>query len=205
MFFVFAFSRKNNSFVVKTFLKTTYILSIMLPATTNMLFPDVHLQPGKTAMSSHKNLNLVRQQLDETLARFDSVFDLAPPSRGWIRAVRDALGMSGRQLACRLGLTQQSVARMEKNEGAGALTIKTLRRVAEGLDCVLVYGIVPRESLEKMVHDRARLIARKRMERVDQTMRLEDQELGPGENGEVLLGMIEDLVEKTPSNFWDAT
>ncbi len=156
-------------------------------------------------MPSRKNLPLVRQQLDNTLARFDSVFDLAPPPRGWIRAIRNALGMNGRQLAERLGLTQQSVARMEKDETTGALTIKTLRRAAEGLDAVLVYGIVPRESLETMVHDRARLIAGKRMERVGQTMALENQELGPEENEEILLGLIEDLVEKMPSNFWDAT
>lgn len=131
-------------------------------------------------MPSRKNLPLVRQQLDKTLTRFDSVFDLAPPSRGWIRAVRNALGMSGRQLSRRLGLTQQSVARMEKDEIAGALTIKTLRRVAESLDCVLVYGIVPRESLESTVQDRARLIAGERQD------------------------MVDDLVESMPANFWDA-
>jgi predicted DNA-binding mobile mystery protein A len=130
-------------------------------------------------MPSRKNLPLVRQQLDKTLTLFDSVLDLAPPSRGWIRAVRGALGMSGRQLARRLGLTQQSVARMEKDEVTGALTIKTLRRVAESLDCVLVYGIVPRENLESIVHDRARTIAHDRQD------------------------MVDDLVDRMPANFWD--
>jgi len=130
-------------------------------------------------MPSRKDLPLVRQQLDKTLTRFDSVIDLAPPSKGWVRAVRNALGMSGRQLARRLGLTQQSVARMEKDEIAGALTVKTLRRVAESLDCVLVYGIVPRESLDSIVHDRARSIV--------------------GESQE----MVDDLVDRMPANFWD--
>ena len=139
-------------------------------------------------MPSKKNLPLVRQQLDKTLARFDSVFDLAPPSRGWIRAIRNALGMSGRQLSIRLGLTQQSVARMEKDEAAGALTINTLRKVAESLDCVFVYGMVPRESLDSMVHDRARLIA---------------GEPDPEENKEITRDMIEDLVDKMPRHFWD--
>ncbi len=154
-------------------------------------------------MPSKKNLRLVRQQLEKNLTRFDSVFDLAPPSRGWLRAVRDALGMSGRQLGFRLGLTQQSVARMEKDEVTGALTLKTLGRVAESLDCVLVYGIVPRESLESMVYDRARLIAHDRMKQVDQTMRLENQESGPGENEKIMEGMIEDLVDRMPTKFWD--
>ena len=65
---------------------------------------------------SRKNLHLVRHQLDETLELFDPVFDLAPPSKGWIRTIRHALGMSGRQLAERLGLSKQSVARMEQDE-----------------------------------------------------------------------------------------
>ena len=153
---------------------------------------------------TRKNRYLTRQQLDETLARFKPVPDLAPPSKGWIHAIRGALGMSGRQLAERLGLSKQSVARMERDEMMGALSIKTLHRVAEGLDCVLVYGMVPRESLEKMVHDQARLIARQRMDLVDQTMRPENQELDTAENEALLMDIVEDLEDGMPSNFWDA-
>jgi predicted DNA-binding mobile mystery protein A len=136
-----------------------------------------------------KNLRLTRQQLDDTLARFDPVFDLAPPSKGWIRTIRGALGMSGRHLAARLGLSKQSVARMERDEIEGALSLKTLRRVAEGLDCVLVYGIVPRTSLEKIVHGRAEKIVSERSDRA--------------EDEEITWGKIEDLVDKMPPDFWD--
>lgn len=134
---------------------------------------------------SRKNLLVVRQQLDTTLARFEPAADLAPPRKGWIRAIRNALGMSGRQLALRLGLSKQSVARMEKDEVTGALSLKTLRRVAEGMDCVLVYGLVPRESLEKMVHDRALTLVSGQMGHIKETMGFED------------------LVDRMPSNFWD--
>ena len=151
-----------------------------------------------------KNLHLVRQQLDATLDRFDPVFDLAPPPQGWIRAIRKALGMSGRQLAGRLGLSKQSVARMERDEIEGALSIKTLRRVAEGLDCELVYGIVPRTSLEKIVHDRARTIVGGRLDHSNQTVRHADQDLDPALDEEIIRGMIEDLVDGMPSDFWDA-
>ncbi len=132
-----------------------------------------------------KNIQLVRQQLDTTLARFEPVVDLTPPHKGWIQAIRRALGMSGRQLALRLGLSKQSVARMEKDELTGALSLKTLRRVAEGMDCVLVYGLVPRESLEKSVHDRARTLVGGQNDHINETM------------------SIEDLVDRMPSNFWD--
>jgi predicted DNA-binding mobile mystery protein A len=151
-----------------------------------------------------KNLRLVRQQLDATLDRFDPVSDLAPPPKGWIHTVRKALGMSGRQLAGRLGLSKQSVARMERDEIEGALSIKTMRRVAEGLDCVLVYGIVPRTSLEKIVHDRARTIVGGRLDHhTNQTARLADQDLDPALDEEIIRGMIEDLVDGMPADFWD--
>ena len=152
---------------------------------------------------SRKNLHLVRHQLDETLELFDPVFDLAPPSKGWIRTIRHALGMSGRQLAERLGLSKQSVARMESDETKGALSIKTLRRVAEGLDCVLVYGIVPRTSLEKIVHGRAGKIVSERLDHTNETIRDENGVLDPDGHEEIVWGKIEELVDKMPSDFWD--
>ena len=150
-----------------------------------------------------KNLRLTRQQLDDTLARFDPVFDLEAPSKGWIRTIRGAIGMSGRQLAGRLGLSKQSVARMEKDETRGALSIKTLRRVAESLDCVLVYGIVPRTSLEKIVHGRAEKIVSERLDNTNETVRDENEVLDPAGHEEIIWGMIEDLVDKMPPDFWD--
>jgi len=142
-----------------------------------------------------KNHSLVRRQLDTTLARFEPVSDLAPPRNGWIRAIRDALGMSGRQLADRLGLSKQSVARMEKDEMTGALSLKTLSRVAEGLDCVLVYGLVPRESLEKMVHDRARSLVGERLGHANEARRHGGQDQ--------VQDMVEDLVVRLPRDFWN--
>jgi len=152
-----------------------------------------------------KNLHLVRRQLEETLARFEPVFDLALPPKGWIRAIRGSLGMSGRQLAGRLGLSKQSVARMERDEIKGALSLKTLRRVAEGLDCVLVYGIVPRTSLEKLVYDRARTIVSGHLDNTNQTIHPGNNDLDPAGNEEIIWGMIEDLVQRMPSDFWDTS
>jgi len=152
-----------------------------------------------------KNLHLIRQQLDETLARFDPVVDLAPPTTGWIRAVRKALGMSGRQLAERLGLSKQSVARMERDESEGALSLKTMRRVAKGLDCVLVYGLVPHGSLEKLVYDRARTIVSGRLDHTNETIRFENRDLDLAGHEEIIWGMVEDLVDKMPSNFWNTS
>ncbi|MGO6762544.1 helix-turn-helix domain-containing protein, partial [Rhizobium ruizarguesonis] len=57
----------------------------------------------------------------------------APP-KGWVRALRDALGMTGAQLGTRIGVRPQTVEAIEKSEAAGTIQLNTLRRAAEALD-----------------------------------------------------------------------
>lgn len=116
-----------------------------------------------------------RQRLDERLALLKPEDRLVPPPKGWIRAIRDALGMTGPQFAARLKITPQSVADIEKSEATGSIQLKTLSRAAEALDCTLVYALVPKTSLEGAVRKRARRIAMKDLQRVAHTMKLENQ------------------------------
>ena len=117
-----------------------------------------------------------RTRLDERLAQAKPVSRFVPPPKGWIRAIRDALGMSGGQLARRLGVSPQNVEQTEKSEVAGTVQLATLRRYADALDTTLVYALVPNTSLDELVRQRARGIALKALMRVSHTMRLEDQE-----------------------------
>jgi predicted DNA-binding mobile mystery protein A len=128
---------------------------------------------------------------------------MTPPIKGWVRAIRDALGMSGRQLAARLGVNKQRIARIEQDEKSGGVTINTMRNVAEAMDCVFVYGLVPKESLEQTVRNRAKLIAKKRMDRTNQTMRLEKQELSQKEKEKAFEALVDDIVETMPKSLWD--
>lgn len=89
--------------------------------------------------------------------------------------------MSGVQLAKRLRVTPQTAEALEKSETAGTIQLNTLRRVAEAMDCTLVYALVPRTSLENMVDARARSIALTDLARVSHTMKLEDQDTGDRE------------------------
>ena len=146
---------------------------------------------------------LVREQLEASLQRLAPLRSVSPPPKGWIRAIRNALGMTARQLAGRLGVAQQAVARIEKDELAGAVTIKTMRRIAEGLDCVFVCGFVPRSGLETTLRNQAQQLATKRLGQAAQTMALEDQALTEAENRKILAGMIDELVESLPSQLWD--
>ena len=116
-----------------------------------------------------------RQRLDERLLTIKPEDQFHPPPKGWARAIRDALGMSGVQLAARLGVRPQTVEAIEKSEAGGTIQLNTLRRAAEALDCTLVYALVPRTSLDDAVKQRARKIAMRDLKRVTHTMRLEAQ------------------------------
>ena len=146
---------------------------------------------------------LIREQLDASLLRFNPLLEITVPSKGWIRAIRDALGMTARQLSERLGVTQQSVARIEKEEMAGAVTIKTMRRIADSLDCVFVYGFVPRTSLEDIIGHQAKKVATRRLLKASQTMSLENQSLSREENEKAISDMVNELIRTVPSNMWN--
>lgn len=119
-----------------------------------------------------------RQRLDERLLALKPTDRFKVPPKGWIRAVRDALGMTGVQFARRLHISPQSVDALEKSEATCSIKLDTLRRAAEALDCTLVYALVPNQSLEGAVRTRARKIARRDLGRVAHTMKLEAQGTG---------------------------
>ncbi len=150
-----------------------------------------------------KKKKLIREQIDASLQRLSPLLDATAPPKGWIRAIRDALGMTGKQLANRLGVAQQAVARIEKEELAGSVTIKTMRRIAECLDCVFVYGFVPRTSLEETVARQAKKVAALRLAQVSQTMSLENQALSKRENEQALSDLVDELIRTLPSNLWN--
>lgn len=116
-----------------------------------------------------------RTRLDERLDGLRPADRFKAPPKGWVRALRDALGMTGAQLGARMGIRPQTVETIEKSEAAGTIQLNTLRRAAEALDCTLVYALVPNTSLEAMVNARARKIAMRELKRVAHTMRLEAQ------------------------------
>lgn len=99
----------------------------------------------------------------------------APPRGGWIKTIREAIGMTTRQLAARLGLAQPTVVDAEKNEAAGTITLSQLRRLAAALDCELRYVLVPHIPLAERVDAQAERKAREQVASVAHTMALEAQ------------------------------
>ena len=150
-----------------------------------------------------KNIKLIRDQLDTTLKHFKSVVTIRQPPKGWIRAVRDALGMNGRQFANRLCVNPSRVTEMEQGEISGSLTLKSMRKAAEALDCIFVYGLVPRDNLEIIVKAQVTKVARERFDRTSHTMALEDQELTSKEKRKALKELEDELIRNMPKYLWD--
>ena len=141
-----------------------------------------------------------RAHLDGRFEAFGSATRYSPPARGWIKAVREALGMTTAQLATRLRMKQPSIVAIEQSEAKGTIELATLRRVAEALDCTVVYAFVPNKPLEAAVRNRARAFLRRRRGPVEHSMLLEDQKV-EGTDSEARL---EEIVRETnPRLFWD--
>ena len=150
-----------------------------------------------------QNRALIRKQLDQRLQTFAALKDTTPPVRGWIRAIRDALGMKGDQLARRIGVRKQRVAALEKGEVAGTATINSMQKAAEAMDCVFVYALVPRDSLQANVERHARMYAEKLHAPIQHSMLLEQQGLTDNERGHGIQADTEKFVRETPRDLWE--
>jgi predicted DNA-binding mobile mystery protein A len=141
-----------------------------------------------------------RSHLDERFKKLEPVSRYSSPVRGWIKAVREALGMTTAQLARRLGVKQPSVVAIEQSEAKGTIELATLRRVAEALDCTLIFALVPKKPLEAIVRDRARTFARRRRGPAEHSMLLEDQKVEDKDAEARLDEIVRDI---NPRLFWD--
>lgn len=144
-------------------------------------------------------LALQRQQLDGRLGKLGL---LETPRAGWIRTIREALGMTMTQLAKRMGISPQSLRSLEERERKGTISLAKLREAAEAMDCELKIALVPRTSLEEAVHRQAVRKTRERRNRILHTMRLESQEEGVDEVLDEERA-IDLWITKRASRLWD--
>jgi predicted DNA-binding mobile mystery protein A len=127
--------------------------------------------------STFRNLRL--KQLDRVLKPYRTARKIPRPSKGWIHSIRQALGVSSGELARRLGTSRQLPLQLEKGEVKDRITLKSLRAVANALDCDLVYALVPRaRNMQELIENRARAEAKERVLGVEHSMALENQAVG---------------------------
>ena len=144
------------------------------------------------------------RQLSERLAALKQLIPIRPPAKGWIQTIRRALGMRTSQLAQKLGVTQPSVVHAEEREISGGISLQTLRKFANEMDCELVYFLIPRTSLLQTVERQAELGARAEVEAVAHSLGLEWQVVPSLAATDQIDRQKERLVAERPTRLWES-
>lgn len=146
---------------------------------------------------------LAARQLDSRFSEIrDALQGAERPARGWIKAIREALGMTTAQLAKRMGVAQPRIVELEKREAARIVTLQSLERAAEALDCRVVYILVPNGPLEDRINARAEAVAELHLSAVEHTMRLEKQGVNDRVRRDALKKKIVDDLLERPARLW---
>ncbi|MGA2811855.1 MAG: XRE family transcriptional regulator [Candidatus Acidiferrum sp.] len=119
------------------------------------------------------------RQLSRSLAAFEVAKSNPRPQLGWLRAVREALGLTLDRVGKNMHATRQRIKNFEDAEKQDRITLASLRRVAEAMGCELVYAIVPKSgTIAELAEKPAVEEATKRVLAVEHTMSLENQAAG---------------------------
>jgi predicted DNA-binding mobile mystery protein A len=145
--------------------------------------------------------NLPLDRLDAALGRWRQL-PYVRPHGGWLRAIRTALGMTTRQLAARVGVSQAAVVDAERNESGGDITLNTLRRYAAALDCEVFYALVPRQPLHERLETQAQQLASAEVARARLAMSLEDQAQSASRVEREVAALRAELLRGRRSRLW---
>lgn len=116
-----------------------------------------------------------RIHLDEHAERARQSMPVDPPRDGWLRSIREALGMPAAYLAAKLGISVSGIRKMEQNEIEGKINLATLKKAADALDCDLRYMLIPRKPIRKRLFNMAKAVSEQEIKEVTGNMGLEGQ------------------------------
>lgn len=126
------------------------------------------------------------------------------PNNGWLTLLRQALGMSGADVASRMAVSRNAIYQAERNEPDGAITIAQMRKIADAMGGEFVYAVIPKGSVEDVIHAQARRKAEARVRRASSHMALESQSLSSEQTQRRIDDLAEELARDMPSDFWEA-
>lgn len=142
------------------------------------------------------------KQTEELVKPFRRLVAAQAPRGGWVRAIREALGMSAQQLGTRVRVKRQTIENLERSEANGKISLDSLNRAAKALGCRVVYALVPEKPLEEMQRERAREIAESVVKPVSHSMRLEAQSIGKREEQRQKKELALRLLQGSPKKLW---
>lgn len=148
-----------------------------------------------------KMKSLRRSQLDQFFESLKAL-NLKLPKKGWVKEIRETLGMSMQDLAHRQGTIKQRVERIEKDEVSKKLTLESMQKVANALDCEFVYFLVPRSSLQTTLNEQAQKAAAEIVKNVNQTMNLEAQGTSEKSKRALVNKLAQEMLLKGDRKIW---
>ncbi len=143
------------------------------------------------------NKKILRRSYQKKFDLFRKVM-IARPQQGWLKTIREFLGMTTTQLAKRLEISQPRIIAMEKNERN--VKISTMERIADTLNCDFSYAFVPRENIDDIIYNQAKKKAKKILNKVNKNMGLENQ---LAKTDDLLKDIIEELLDGNIARIWD--
>jgi predicted DNA-binding mobile mystery protein A len=147
--------------------------------------------------------SLKRMQLADALRAYPSPEAAGTPRGGWVRAIREALGMTQVQLGTRAAISRQSVQDFERAEAERRITLESLDRLARAMGCRLVYALVPENgSVDQLRERRALALAETLLQPADHSMRLEAQGVTVPERGRQRKLLADALLNGSPRKLW---
>jgi predicted DNA-binding mobile mystery protein A len=99
------------------------------------------------------------------------------PTEGWIKEVRHSLGMTLSKLAKACDVSIPTIAQAERGEAQGRITLETLKRAAEAMNCEFVYAFKPKSDMHEFVQQKTYEKAKRILLNADLHMTLEDQKV----------------------------
>jgi predicted DNA-binding mobile mystery protein A len=147
--------------------------------------------------------HLKRSQLTDLLKVFPPQTKAVVPRGGWLRAIREALGMTQTYLARCAGVSRQSLQDFERAEAERRITLESLDRLAKTMGCRLVYALVPDEgSLDAALTQRAEEVADGLLKATDHSMQLEAQGVVATERKRQRKRLVASLLSGNPRALW---
>jgi predicted DNA-binding mobile mystery protein A len=132
-----------------------------------------------------------------------SVASLRVPPEGWLRTARNALGMSGADVAKKMGVTRARVTQAEHAELTGGITLKSMQATAEAMGCRFVYAIIPPSGrVEDIIMAQAHKKAITLVGKASKHMALENQALSNDKLAQEVERLTREIAQELPPDFW---
>lgn len=150
---------------------------------------------------SNKLSKSKRRILDQKLSQYSKI-NFTIPKNGWIKAIREALGMTTAQLGERMNVAASNITILENREMTKTTSLETIERAATAMGCKFVYALIPNASLEEVVQIQAKKSAKALIQEIRHHMKLEKQKVNPEIEKDQINELAEEIITKMDSRLW---